>query len=310
MKTNTMKKKSTAKIISLLLLSALLLAGCGGGAAAEEGGKTANEGATVIAASENVTAASAGNTIAAASENAANTASENTTASASDETAGQSSTDAGSHQETASTKEEGTEEAAEVMHTSTGQADLSADQGLTDREPQNEMEHEVRSWMDSVRDAWKNEDTEALRALFDPIYTVDDLYQNAWELQKLNDDYTVEGKEKEEGIVVHLQGTLKETGEESGVYLSFYRNDGRLVFDYRIINDHLCGSCGGAGQIYHGGQACAICGGTGQVWVDNVYYDGIQWQGQWQACGGCGGMGYTDAESEMCGVCGGTGLNW
>ena len=279
-----MNKKTTAQLVPVFLLITLLASGCGEKTVHKEEKKTVNEGITSSSASAFITTE------------------------VSSEITAESSADNESLNDTSSEEELNIAETAETINTPTDKTDLSADQDLTEQESQNEIEIEIRNWMDSMQDACEREDTEALCACFDSVYSVDDAYQNAWELQKLDSDYTIEAREVEDGIIAFLQGALKDSGEETGVYLSFCRKEGKLIFDYSIISNHICRNCRGAGQIYHGGQPCGICGGTGQVWVDNMYYDGILWQGDWQTCGGCGGVGYTGAISATCGVCGGTGI--
>lgn len=281
-----MKKKRPVRMILLFTFFPLLMAGCGKRSVEMEERTIVHEGST--ASSEPV-------------EKTCST-------SAATEIQPYSTTE--SHNVSAESEDDIISESAESFDTASGLTGELANQNGIEQERQNDIEIEIRNWMDTLEDVCKKEDTETLSTLFDPIYSVEDAYQNAWEIQKLNEDYTVEAREEEDGVIAFLQGTLKDSGEETGVYLSFCRKEGKLIFDYRIISNHICGNCGGAGQIYQGGQPCGICGGTGQVWVDNVFYDGIQWQGQWQACGGCGGVGYIGAVNETCGMCGGTGLNW
>ena len=180
-------------------------------------------------------------------------------------------------------------ESTETRNASAGQTEMAEDRNPADFGTEKEIDAAVRNWMDALKDARERNDAEAMAALFDPFYSMDDVYLSAETLAQLDDEYAVEAREVEEGIIVL---------------------DGSLLFDYRIINQHICSNCGGTGQICRGGQPCGICGGTGTVWVDNVYFDGIQWQGEMQACGGCGGAGYTGGTFEICGLCGGSGLNW
>lgn len=294
-----MKNMLRMHILTVLLPLAILLAGCGnpdGGAETDLSGGAQ----TTAAVSEAGTASPAADETKTDAASASMTDQEEESGYAVTEHAPAATAD----------RKPAAGESTETRNASAGQTEMAEDRNPADFGTEKEIDAAVRNWMDALKDARERNDAEAMAALFDPFYSMDDVYLSAETLAQLDDEYAVEAREVEEGIIVCLHGTYKESGEEAQAYMSFSSVDGSLLFDYRIINQHICSNCGGTGQICRGGQPCGICGGTGTVWVDNVYFDGIQWQGEMQACGGCGGAGYTGGTFEICGLCGGSGLNW
>ena len=119
------------------------------------------------------------------------------------------------------------------------------------------------------------------------------------------------------GTMTELLNSLRLMFSRLSVYRCENGHDVPATLDHAAEKEIRCPVCGvivptiGAEELaFNSGGACRRCGGTGTVWVDNVYFDGIQWQGEMQACGGCGGAGYTGGTFEICGLCGGSGLNW
>lgn len=175
----------------------------------------------------------------------------------------------------------------------------------------------VQTWYDHV------EETASLEEAGDYFYSENsaeynqNLYNQIKEKGNINvtSAEILDAQDNHEAVLFHY--TVRESGAEEWGFLMYrpngeqgyvlYQNDTVLQ---NIIDNHVCGNCGGSGQIPSGNDlACAICGGTGQQYIPNLYYDAVMgWTGGYTGCSGCGGSGYISGGYAICNMCEGCGI--